>query len=205
MEIASAIISHVKPLPASWRGCELSPTVRSFLQHETALKRFLGRLLPTAEDVEDIAQEAILRAISASATQTVEMPKAFLFRIARNLALNDRAKMWNTTTTLVQDYAELDVGNEEVSGEDRIDSHRKFLLLEEAISHLPAQCRRIFLMRKLEDQSHKEIAAKFGISVSTVEKHIAIGLRRCASYLYERGYDVGDAPRSQEMIYAKAA
>ena len=121
------------------------------------------------------------------------MPKAFLFRIARNLAINERSRMWNTTTTLVGDSSELDgLGTEEgVTSEERLDSHRKMGLFAEAISHLPAKCRHVFLLRKVQELSHKDIADQLGISVSTVEKHIAMGLDRCGEYLRERGYDVG--------------
>lgn len=170
-----------------------TPTMLAFLENETALKRFLGRILPIAADVEDIAQEAFLRAFVASSTETVRMPKAFLFRIARNLAINERSRMWNTTTTLVGDSSELDgLGtDDDVSSEDRLDSNRKMLLLSEAISLLPTKCRQVFLLRKVHELSHKDIADQMGISVSTVEKHIAMGLVRCSKYMSEHGYDVG--------------
>lgn len=186
-----------QPMAASGRK---SPTVSAFLDNETALKRFLGRMLPTESDVEDVAQETFIRAFAASAVQDVLMPKAFLFRIAKNLALNERSRMWNTTTTFVGDSAELDdlgTDDDAVSGEDRLDSHRKMRLLEEAIAQLPAQCRRVFQLRKIEELSHKEIAAEMGISVSTVEKHIATGLVRCKKYLADRGYEVGAPSRTK--------
>lgn len=186
-----------QPMVASGRK---SPTISAFLDNETALKRFLGRMLPTESDVEDVAQETFIRAFAASAVQDVLMPKAFLFRIAKNLALNERSRMWNTTTTFVGDSAELDdlgADDDAVSGEDRLDSHRKMRLLEEAIGQLPAQCRRVFQLRKIEELSHKEIAAEMGISVSTVEKHIATGLVRCKKYLADRGYEVGAPPRAK--------
>ena len=179
----------------------MTPTLAAFLDNETALKRFLSRILPTESDVEDIAHEAFIRAYSASATQAIMMPKAFLFRIAKNLAINERSRMWNTTTTFVGDAEELDslgAGNDsEVSGEDRLDSHRKFELLAQAIDQLPSQCRRVFILRKIEGYSHKEIAAEVGISVSTVEKHIAAGLVRCQKYLADRGYEVGPSHKRQ--------
>lgn len=183
-------------------GSRRSPTIKAFLDNETALKRFLGRILQTESDVEDIAQETFIRAFAASAVQDVLMPKAFLFRIAKNLALNERSRMWNTTTTFVGDAAELDdmgADHEAVSGEDRLDSHRKIRLLEEAITQLPAQCRRVFQLRKIDELSHKEIAAEMGISVSTVEKHIATGLVRCKKFLADRGYEIGAPSRAKAV------
>jgi RNA polymerase sigma-70 factor (ECF subfamily) len=197
-----------REITAGSGGGKMSPTIMAFLENEAALKRFLGRMLPTESDVEDVAQETFIRAFAASAMQTVLMPKAFLFRIAKNLALNERSRMWNTTTTFVGDSAELDdlgTDSDAVSGEDRLDSHRKIRLLEEAIAQLPTQCRRVFQLRKIEELTHKEIAAELGISVSTVEKHIATGLVRCRKYLADRGYEMGGTLRGKSDGHADPA
>src|SRR5690606_21060636 len=45
---------------------------------------------------------------------------------------------------------------------------------------LPTQCRTAFLLRMVYGMSHKEIARKMEISVSTVEKHLALALQRCS-------------------------
>ena len=50
------------------------------------------RFFKRTQDIDDIAQETFLRAYSAEATQTVHAPKAFLFRVARNIALDVNAK-----------------------------------------------------------------------------------------------------------------
>jgi len=165
----------------------------TFLQNQAALKRFLSRMLPIAADVEDAAQEVFLRAHIAASTETVVSPKAFLFRIARNLAINERAQMWRTRTTHIGAAHDLPGlgADDSVSNEDRWDSDRKMLLFSEAVARLPAKCRQVFVLRKLYDVSHKEIAKKMGVSVGTVEKHIATGLARCMEYLNKHGYGVG--------------
>jgi RNA polymerase sigma-70 factor (ECF subfamily) len=43
-------------------------------------------------------------------------------------------------------------------------------------------------MRKVYGYSHSEIAEELNMSVSTVEKHLANGLRRCNAYMAARGY-----------------
>ena len=47
------------------------------------------------------------------------------------------------------------------------------------VAEFPAQCRRVFILRKVLGYSHKEISAAMGISVSTVEKHLARAMMRC--------------------------
>jgi DNA-directed RNA polymerase specialized sigma24 family protein len=41
-------------------------------------------------------------------------------------------------------------------------------------------------MKKAYGYSHKEIAAQLGISTSTVEKHVAAGLKRCSEYMQKK-------------------
>ena len=41
-------------------------------------------------------------------------------------------------------------------------------------------------MKKVYGYSHKEIAGKLDISVSTVEKHVATGLKRCSEEVMRR-------------------
>ena len=56
------------------------------------------------------------------------------------------------------------------------------------ISTLPPKCREAFLFSRYQDLSHKEIAERMHLSVSTVEKHITKALRILRSKLNE--YDV---------------
>jgi RNA polymerase sigma-70 factor (ECF subfamily) len=46
-----------------------------------------------------------------------------------------------------------------------------------ALDELSPQCRRVFVMHKLEGLSHPEISARVGISRSTVEKHMGSALK----------------------------
>jgi RNA polymerase sigma-70 factor (ECF subfamily) len=48
---------------------------------------------------------------------------------------------------------------------------------EKALNHLPAQCRRVFHLRRYEQRSFQEIAHQLDISVSTAEKHMVKALK----------------------------
>jgi RNA polymerase sigma-70 factor (ECF subfamily) len=44
--------------------------------------------------------------------------------------------------------------------------------IEQSIEHLPSECRKIFILSRKEELSHKEIAIKLGISENTVKVQI---------------------------------
>jgi RNA polymerase sigma-70 factor (ECF subfamily) len=70
-----------------------------------------------------------------------------------------------------------------------LDGRRKLALLAQAVAHLPPQCRKAFLLRRIDGMEYKEIAKQMNISVSCVEKHVANGLLKCNVFLRARGYD----------------
>ena len=172
----------------------MSRVLHAYIEHEAALRRFLSRFLSRAQDIEDVSQEAFLKAFAAEATQPVLAPKAFLFRIAKNLALNERARFGNSRTGpfVGGDEGAAAIPSDAPSAEDQAMGREKLALFCEAISSLPPQCRQVFLLRKVQGLSQKEIARRTGVSVSTVEKHIALGLVRCSAYLARHGYGHDD-------------
>jgi RNA polymerase sigma-70 factor (ECF subfamily) len=181
--------------------------LRAFRETEPAIKRLLGRFFHRAQDVEDIAQETFLRAFAAEAETDIASPRAFLLKTARNLAINEKARLANALTDYMEDSPEPDVfgSGEQVPLEDELQSRQKMAAFAEAISSLPDQCRRVFLLRKVHGLSQQEVASRLGISTSTVEKHVASGLLKTSQYLRQQGFEVGAAAQSGPRRAASAA
>ena len=173
----------------------MSKILRAFLENERGIKRYLSRFFSRSQDIDDLTQETFLRAFAESGRDVVS-PRAFLYRIARNLALNERDRMSYRTTTYMEDYPDSSVlgAGDQVTAEDVVEGRRKMAVFAEAIAALPPQCRRVFVLRKVQGLSQKDVARQLGLSVSTVEKHLATGLLKCSEYLRLRGYEVGGSP-----------
>src|ERR1043165_6441805 len=81
------------------------PTIlEAYLENEVALKRFLRRFIKSREGADDLAQEAFLRAFAAESGRLITAPKAFLFKVAKNLALNELARQATVTTEPLGDF-----------------------------------------------------------------------------------------------------
>lgn len=169
----------------------MSLILKSFLQNEQALKKYLTRFFSRQQDVDDVAQETFLKAFASETKNDVHSPKSFLFKVAKHTALNEIAKKANNTTDYIADSANSDVllDEEQVSAEQEFDSKQKLIVFSKAVASLPPNCRRVFLLRKMDGLKVKEIARELDISVSGVEKHIATGLVKCSQYFREHGYD----------------
>ena len=55
--------------------------------------------------------------------------------------------------------------------------------VDDAIAHLPSECRRVFEMSRFMGKRHAEIAAELGIAVSTVKYHIRNALQQLSRQL----------------------
>lgn len=155
--------------------------------HRAALQKYLRKFTAGAEDVEDLVQEAYVRVCALPPGQVVDSPRALLFRIAHNLAVDRVRQKVTRATDDVADFEPLNVFSEEAEPDEQVDLRRRFESFCAAVDSLPPLCRRVFVLRKVYQLSHAEIAQVLGLSHSTIEKHVAKGLVRCRDRLRSLG------------------
>jgi RNA polymerase sigma-70 factor (ECF subfamily) len=191
-------------------GTGLSKILEAYLENEVALKSYLRRFIASREAADDLAQEAFLRAFAAESDRLIEAPKAFLFKVAKNLALNELARRSAVAIEPLGDLESLAVleDSSQAGADDVVDSRERIRLLACAIAALPPQCAKVFILRKMQGLSQKEIAVRLDISVRTVENHVALGLSRCRAYMREHGAGMEEGkaamPERFPAAFAKA-
>jgi RNA polymerase sigma-70 factor (ECF subfamily) len=163
----------------------------AFAAIRPALLRLVARIVGP-DCIEDVVQETYIRSFEASRLQTIRHPRSFMYRAAKNIALNHIGKADNKLTTNVADFSELDVykDNGAIEFEYEFDTRERFSVFCQAVEKLPLQCRRAFILKRVYGLSQREIAERLGISQSTVEKQVAKGLFMCATFMDEMGYPV---------------
>lgn len=176
---------------------------RAFVENEAGIRRLLARYLPRQQDVEDLAQETFLHGFAAESERDIRAPRAYLYRIAKNLAMNLLSKKSVATTDYIEDFesSEVVVDSSQVAVDDQVSDRQRLMIVTEAVAALPPQCRKAFVMRKIDGLSYKEIARRLKLSESTVEKHVAAGLVRCMDTLTRLGHDPADFGRAR--VHAK--
>lgn len=157
--------------------------IREILAHEGALMRYLMRSWYRRDDVHDLRQEIYVRVYEAAAKGRPTMPKSFLFTTARHLMTDRLRRARVVSIDAVGDIDALDV-LDEVSPERRFGAHQELKRLTEAFDRLPERCREVVWLRRVEELSQKEVAARMGIGEKTVEKQVAKGMRLIAEYFY---------------------
>lgn len=168
---------------------------RLYLSLRQRLARSVSAMVPPHE-VEDIVQETYVRVCQVKQPAAITQPRSFLLKIARNLALDYLKRADNRLTDPLDEQLEdLYPGADHTL--QRAASDQEFALFCEAVRHLPQQCRRVFVLKKVYGYSQREIAEQLRLSQSTVEKHIATGMLRCQEYLAQTETPAGPPARAE--------
>ena len=169
----------------------MSEILKAFLQNEAAIRRYLARYRANEQEVEDFVQETFVRGFAAEMKAEIKEPKAYLFQVAKNIALETIRKSHRSPTTALEDSGGTDLllDEDQADAEEWLEGRRKLSLFVRAVAELPPQCRTAFLMRRIEGLQYKQIANRMSITVSAVEKHVTTGLLKCNAYLRDHGYN----------------
>lgn len=169
---------------AYWYVTEIQP-------HESMLRAWLQGRFSLVSHVDDIVQEAFLRAIKARDRGVLHAPKAFLFKTARNLAIDHLRKMKHSEGESLANLESSNVIYLSDSIPEVVSRNQEYIILKKAIASLPEKCREIFTMRRVYGMSQMEISEALGISRNTVSAQLTIGLRKCGEY-FERYDEEGE-------------
>ncbi len=143
------------------------------------LTGYLGRLLKSSDDALEVSQEAYLKVFVALRKNSgrEHTPKALLYATARNVAISRLRHQRVVENSAGAVYINQELQVVERSPEQQACKSDDLQSLLQVINKLPPKCRKVLLLRMLEGLSQKQIASRLGIAVSTVEKHLAKGLR----------------------------
>lgn len=135
------------------------------------VKGALRRRGRSEQDAEDLVQEAFVRLACYERKQVVEKPEAFLMKTALNLSIDaHRTRMSRGEEVLLDDVVLVDTAP---GTEDVLLSRERLGRLSECVAGMNDKTRAIFLAHRLDGMSYQEIGRLHGLSISSVEKHVA--------------------------------
>ncbi|QLF93752.1 sigma-70 family RNA polymerase sigma factor [Pseudomonas sp. ABC1] len=157
---------------------------RLYLEHHRWLHGWLRSRLNSADDAADLAQDTFLRVLRKRQQSAIGEPRAYLRTIARGLMIDlwrhrDIERAW--LETLAQAPEQL-----APSAETSLLIIETLVEIDRMLDGLRPPVRQAFLLAQLEGMSCPKIAAQMGISLATVERHIALALRHCYRLAFEQ-------------------
>lgn len=150
-----------------------------FLSSYNDVRRFIKRIVRSDETANELAHETFLKTMEYSGE--LESPRAFLFTAAKNLAFDCRRHERKVIFESRENFDDVLITDE--LPEDLLIAVERAELLHKALDRLPKKCKAVYIGRAFYGLSYQQLSKKYGISVKTVEHHIAFGLRETAGIL----------------------
>lgn len=145
-----------------------------FHAYRDKLFSFIYRMTASVEASEDVVQDVFLKIwIGRETLREVDNFNAYLFRIARNHAINGLKRMAHETL-IISGLRSEQAGT---GTEEQLDQKAIQELIKRAVDSLPEQQKKVYTLGRENGLSQQEIAAALNISVSTVKSHMNQALK----------------------------
>lgn len=167
------------------------------LPHEPGLRRWLRRRTPAGMDVDDVIQETYAKLATLAEVDHIAAPKAYVYQTALSIILQEDRRARAKPIDKDVEIALLTTASPEPLQDQQAEARQELAHVYEAIAGLPDKCREVFVLRKVEGLSQREIAERLNLSESTVEKHIGKGIRMLID-IFGRGGRSGPSASSRK-------
>ena len=146
---------------------------------ESAVYNLALSILKRKEDAEDVTQETYLRLWRAITDTSIESPRSYILRTARNLALDvirKNSKREDADTVVQGADEEFEIESEDTDPVSRPDlaylQKMERQAVRESINELPTSARELIILRDLEGLPYSEIAKVLGIPEGTLKSKL---------------------------------
>jgi len=149
--------------PPSWES--------AFQAHYVELCEYVLRFVGSAEAAQDLVQDLFLRLWdSRGPRDATRLTRPYLYVAARNRALKYLRHRRVVTAWIARVACEETPPSD--TPEDLCLRGELDDAVQQAIAQLPARCRAIFVLRRREQLSYREIATRLGVSLGTVKSQM---------------------------------
>jgi RNA polymerase sigma-70 factor (ECF subfamily) len=123
-------------------------------------------------EIDDIVQETYAKLAALESVEEVRRPKNYFFQTAYSVLVTHVRRLRVVSIRAMDDVDALNVRSDEPSPEKQLDAREQLHRLSEVIALLPEACRRVFVLRRVEGLTQREVAQYLGLSENTVEHHM---------------------------------
>jgi RNA polymerase sigma factor (sigma-70 family) len=151
------------------------------------LLTYLRRRTRDEETAADLTQETFSRMMVYRDAPNIENQGLLMYRIAHNLVLElQRSRYRRRAAHHIPLSLAEPLYADEPPVEEIADALSLDLLLKRTLIELPLKCRLAFKLSRFDGLTYPQVAAKMGISVKMVEKHISRALLAFRAAVEER-------------------
>lgn len=158
-----------------------------YVSEQGRLRRFVNRIVGDWTVAEDLVQDAFANLMGPAAKGVVRDEKAYLARIARNLAIDHHRK--ESALVALDEEALFSLADPAPSAETVMADRQALQLTLKIIAALPDRTRKALEMHRLGESTLSEIAQALGMSTAHAGRLVMDGYRIVRDRLREAGVE----------------
>jgi len=150
---------------------------------EGSLMAFIRRNWRESGEVVDLRQDIYERVLNGARHALPEHATAYVYTIARNHLINCAKRSRIVSFDLVADLDEAYQSVEIFHPERQLLARDELKRAYTGLDQVPARCREVVRLRKVEGLSTRETANRLNIGIDTVEKQTTLGMRALVDFM----------------------
>ena len=148
-------------------------------KYHDAIFNFIYRMVRDREQVEDLTQEAFIKAFASLKSFNEEYAfSTWLYKIATNNSIDyirkKKLQMFSIDKPIESKDSDFtfELPDDSYEADRELISDQRAVMLNEAIDQLPEKYRLVIRLRHVEERSYEEIAKMLKLPIGTVKAHI---------------------------------
>jgi RNA polymerase sigma-70 factor (ECF subfamily) len=154
----------------NWVGSNIVP-------HEADLRARLRRMAVPEEEIGDIVQDTYLRISNLDSIAHVRSGRGYFFATARHVLLDRIRRERIVRIDSLTEVEALSLAGDDPGPERTVGARQELERVKRLIEGLPARCREIFELRRIQGVPQREIAKRLGLPEHTIEAQATRGLK----------------------------
>ncbi|WP_084399936.1 RNA polymerase sigma factor [Henriciella aquimarina] len=155
-------------------------------KYGAALRRYFARRGAPAHLCDDLVHDVYLRLAARQGEGEIENAEAFLMQCAANIWRDHWRKTHRRGEASNVEYDDFVHSFERLDPERVLLGKEAFERFVEALDALPSRTRDVYLLCRMDGVRRKEAARRFGMSVSSVDKHLLAATKHMGLALGDR-------------------
>lgn len=148
-----------------------------YLEHNAWLRGWLRKRIGSQCDAADLAQDTFVKVLKAHIALDIREPRQYLSTIAKGLMI-DLFRRRSLEQAYLQTLQQMPY-NEVPDLETQAIMFEALVAMDALLSGLGPRIRQVFILSQIDGLTYAQIAAQLGISVRTVNSHMAKAMEHC--------------------------
>ena len=156
---------------------------REVLPLERGLTAFVRRNWRVDAEVMDLRQDIYERVLTGASAGLPTKTSAYVYTVARNHLISQAKRASIVSIDLCADIENLPVDTDPLTPERHASARDELRRVQTGHDSLPARCREIISLRKIDGLSSRDVARRLGIGVDAVDHQTSMGMRALVDFM----------------------